>query len=79
MKGYADLADLPEDARIRAVVTNARAHRGDIIGVFVDDEPEKVERYQTKLRMAGLRIIDVTDGLVKRSKLIRCTCDEVVQ
>lgn len=45
MKGYADLADLPEDERIRIIAETAATA---IVGFFVDDE-EKADRYIRKL------------------------------
>lgn len=73
MKAFADLADLPEDDRIRAIAQVAKANPGSIIGVATDDEPGKPERYQAKLASHGLTIIDVTDGPVKGAKFIRVT------
>lgn len=73
MTAYADLADLPEDDRIAAIVRTARAKPGQIIGVAVDDEPGKVERYKTKLRMAGLQILGDAAGPVKGAWFIQVT------
>jgi len=69
MKAFADLADLPEDDRIRIAAETAR--HGHIVGVAVDDEPEKVARYVRKLQARGVRIIDQTPGPVKGAVLIR--------
>ena len=40
MKAFADLADLPEDERIRIAVETVE-QGGCIVGVVVYDEPEK--------------------------------------
>lgn len=69
MKAYADLADLPEDERIRIAAETAAA--GHIVGVVVDDEPGKPERYIKKLSAYPIRIIDRNKGPVKRTVLIR--------
>jgi hypothetical protein len=60
-KGYADLADLPEDERIEAVAHYVRDH-GLTAAVMVDDEPGKPERYARKLREHGCRIISQSKG-----------------
>ena len=53
---YQDLgaAGLPEDERIAAIVAKART--GAVVGVFLDDVPDIIERYKTKLAMAGCKI-----------------------
>lgn len=71
MKAFADLADLPEDDRIKLIADTAKRNPGSVIGVAVDDEPEKVERYQAKLRRQGLSVIDISAGPVAGAKLIR--------
>ena len=68
-KGYADLADLPEDERIAIIAATAKS--GKIVGVCVDDEKPKVERYIRKLAALGVRIIDQTRGPVKGVVTIR--------
>jgi hypothetical protein len=45
MKAFADIADLPEDERIRIIAETA-AH--SIVGFFVDDDA-KADRYIKKL------------------------------
>ena len=46
MKTFADLADLPEDDRIRVIGETAES--GDRVGFFVDDDA-KADRYIRKL------------------------------
>jgi hypothetical protein len=46
MKAFADLADLPEDDRIRVI--GETAERGERVGFFVDDDA-KADRYIKKL------------------------------
>ena len=69
MKAYADLADLPEDERIRIIA--ATAAEGQIVGVVVDAEAGKAERYITKLKKYPVRIIDQMPGPVKNTVLVR--------
>lgn len=69
MKAYADLADLPEDERIRIAAETAA--RGHVVGVVVDDEPGKPERYIQKLAAYPVRIIDRRAGPVANTILIR--------
>jgi hypothetical protein len=45
MKGFADLADLPEDERIAIIAETAQTQ---IVGFFVDDDA-KADRYIRKL------------------------------
>lgn len=71
MKAYADLADLPEDDRIRIACETAVAN-GAIVGLVTDDEPGKPERYIRKLgRYQGIRVIDRKPGPVKNTVMIR--------
>jgi hypothetical protein len=46
MKAFADLADLPEDERIRII--GQTAEQGQRVGFFVDDDA-KADRYIQKL------------------------------
>lgn len=48
-KGFADLADLPEDARID-IIGRTVVELGKTVAVCLDDQPAKVERYIAKLR-----------------------------
>ena len=52
VKAFADLADLPEDERIRII--GETAERGERVGFFVDDDA-KADRYIQKL-MSGFRV-----------------------
>jgi hypothetical protein len=71
MKAYADLADLPEDERIRLAAETAATNHA-IVGIVTDDEPGKPERYIRKLEGYPLiRIIDRGPGPVKNTVLIR--------
>lgn len=47
MKGFADLADLPEDRRIALIGQAAMA--GDVVAFVVDTDPGKADRYVRKL------------------------------
>lgn len=71
MKGFADLADLPEDERIALIADTAKANAGAVIGVAVDDEAAKVARYRAKLAAHGLTVIDVQPGPVAGAQFIR--------
>ena len=62
-RGFADLADLPEDERIEAIAHHVRDH-GATAAVCVDDEPGKPERYARKLAARGCRIIEQAKGPV---------------
>lgn len=68
MKAYADLADLPEDERIKIIADTAAS--GSIVGFFVDDE-QKADRYIKKLAKYPVRIIDRKPGLVANTIMIR--------
>jgi hypothetical protein len=64
MKAFADLADLPEDERIRII--GQTAEQGQRVGFFVDDD-EKADHYIDKL-LRGFRVQVVerkSDLLVK--------------
>lgn len=74
MKAFADLADLPEDERIRLIVETVK--RGNTVAVAIDDEPEKIARYVRKLQAAGVRVIDTVGGIVPSTKTIRVAPQE---
>ena len=69
MKAFADLADLPEDERIRLAAHTA-AH-GHIVGLCTDDVPAKVARYIAKLSRYPIRVIDQQPGPVAGVVTIR--------
>lgn len=60
---FADLADLPEDERIKVIAHYVRDH-GLTVAVCIDDVPGKPERYAKKLRKHGCRIIEQFAGPV---------------
>jgi len=79
MKGFADLADLPEDDRIRLIGEYVEAHPGEIVGVVVDRDytGAKATRYIGKLATRHrVQIIDRNVGPVAHSILIRLTSTE---
>ncbi len=63
-RGFADLADLPEDERIKIIAHHVLVH-GETIAVCVDDLPGKPERYARKLKALGIAILSQTKGPVK--------------
>jgi len=75
MKGFADLADLPEDDRIRVIGEYVEQQEpGIITGVVVDHDAggHKARRYCVKLtERYKVRIIDTSPGPVAQSTLIR--------
>lgn len=68
MKAFADLADLPEDERIRMIA--ATAESGQIVGFVVDDDT-KADRYIVKLGAYPVRVIDRGVGPVANTVLVR--------
>lgn len=67
MKGFADLADLPEDDRIAIIAKTAQTQ---IIGFFVDDDA-KADRYIRKLG-DRVRVIERrSDVLVKGTVFVK--------
>lgn len=71
MKGYSDLADLPENERIRIIGEAARA--GNIIGIALEDDAKKIKRYIKKLtkRFPDVRHVSTDSGLVAGTVLVR--------
>lgn len=71
MRGYADLASLPEDERIRIIGEHAAA--GNLVGVPIEDEPAKVARYIRKVteRYPTVRHVDTCPGIVPNTVTIR--------
>jgi len=68
-KGYADLADLPEDERIAVIAHHVRDH-GLTVAVAVDNDPGKPERYTRKLRKAGC-LVEQLPGMVRGTVTLR--------
>jgi len=64
MKGYSDLADLPEDERIRII--GERAEAGNTVAVVLEDDDDKVARYIEKIttRFSKVRHISTSTGIV---------------
>ena len=71
MKGYSDLADLPEDQRI-VIIGNA-ATSGNIVGIALEDDEQKIARYIEKLteRFPKVRHISTDPGLVPGTVTVR--------
>ncbi len=69
-KGFADLADLPEDDRIKIIGdwVMSKRHR---VAVPTDDDPGKAGRYMQKLhdRYPGIRC-HIEPGLVQKTVTI---------
>ncbi|MCH8135388.1 MAG: hypothetical protein IIB77_05345 [Proteobacteria bacterium] len=68
---YADLHDLSEDERIK-IMGNV-ASEGKTIGVMVDDDPEKVARYISKMtsRYPCVRLIEQLDSPIAGVVMLR--------
>lgn len=60
---FADLAELPEDDRIRLIAHYVIEHR-KTVAVCVDDEQGKPERYTRKLRALGVAVVSQDKGPV---------------
>lgn len=68
MRGFSDLADLPEDDRIRIIADAAMT--GATVGFVVDDDT-KADRYIQKLGGYRVRVIDRGPGPVRGTVLVR--------
>lgn len=68
MKAYADLADLPEDQRIKLIAETAAA--GSVVGFIVDDE-QKADRYIEKLKAYPVRIVDRKPFPIGKTVMVR--------
>ncbi len=69
MRAYADLSDLPEADRLRAIVDCVNA--GNVVAVAVDDEAEKIARYIRRLKFRGVRYMETCPGLVPETVIIK--------
>ena len=73
MRAYADLADLPEDDRIQAIGEHIMAIRPKIkVGIIVDSDPGKLERYTEKLLKAFPKILvhSVSPGPIPQTRTL---------
>lgn len=70
MKGYSDLADLPENQRIEIIGKAAEA--GNLCGIALEDDDEKIRRYIEKLttRFPKVRHISTAPGIVPGTVLV---------
>lgn len=70
-RGYADLGDLPEDERIKIFCEDAL--RGEVVGVVIDNEQPKIDRYIRKIinYSKALRISDRGKGPVKGTYFLK--------
>lgn len=71
MKGYSDLADLPEDERIRIIGEAAEA--GNVVGVALENDEAKIRRYIEKVtkRFPTVRHVATDPGIVPGTVLVR--------
>lgn len=74
--GYADLSDLSEDERIEIIAHQVKQH-GLTVGVCVDDEPGKPERYTEKLEKLGCRVLQQAKGPVANVVTLRVAPSDV--
>lgn len=74
---FADVADLPEDDRIRLIGEYCQKNPGKLVGVVTDAEPGKLDRYVAKLtaRFPKVREVDRFDGPTAGSVTARVTAD----
>lgn len=65
MKGYADLADVPENQRIRIIAAHV-VDRSEKVAVAIDADEKKIARYIRKFHEArpGLIEVERRPGLV---------------
>lgn len=72
LKGYADLADLPEDKRI-LIIAHHVAERRETVAVALENDVKKIARYQRKLHAArpGLLEIEQLPGLVPNTVTLK--------
>lgn len=69
MKAYADLADLPEDERIRAIADTAmHGHTGV---AFVVEDDAKADRYIEKLKKFNVHVAARGEGPVAGTVFVR--------
>lgn len=71
LKGYSDLADLPEDKRIEVIGIAVTVKR-ETVAVALENEEKKIVRYERKLksRYPGLLAIERASGLVPNTILL---------
>jgi len=77
---FFDLASLPEDERIEIIGNQVMG--GELtVGIYVDDEPGKADRYIEKIqaRFPGIEVIGRGAGMVKGTILIRLRKRRVVE
>jgi len=65
---YADLADLPEDERIRVMAEHACA--GNVVACVTDDDDEKAARYIQKMEAHGARWMKTDPGPVPETRTL---------
>lgn len=72
MKGYADLASLPEDKRIELIAKTV-ADDQQTVAVFLEKDAKKIARYERKLhaRRPGLLVIERLPGLTPATVALR--------
>ena len=72
MKGYADLANFPEDKRIE-LIAQCVVENKNTVAVVLDDKETTISRYERKLLAArpGLIEIERCPGLVKKTVTLR--------
>ena len=70
MKGFADLADLPEAERVKIIAETAAS--GKIVGVVLERDEKKIKRYIEKItRDPNVVLVERGKGLTKDTVLLR--------
>ena len=70
---FKDIADEPEDERIRQIGEKTMRQRKKTVAFITDDEPGKADRYIKKLteRFPGLRVVSRGPGPVAKTVFVK--------
>lgn len=73
LKGYADLADLSENQRIKIIGHRAAVLR-EVVGVALETDRKKIDRYRRKLEEAYPGLLEFQESpLLPGTTLLRVT------
>jgi hypothetical protein len=57
-KGFADLAGKPENERIKIIAHYLRKNPSEVVGIAIENQRAKIDRYRSKLSALGFAILD---------------------
>lgn len=75
---FFDLGNLSHNQRAKYICMTANANPGKLVGVLIDDTPQRLELYRTLIKRYGpnLRLVDKGQNITKGSRLLQVSTND---